>query len=146
MSVPPANSTASALAEIEELLAKYESGTTDVSKLPVVEHSSTGLRFRVGPMDRAGHEAWHNLRYLEERQYQQSGAEENGAPFIRKRSDEYLLTHAVWSEEGKLLPDRLAKALMSGSGPAVFAVLEAAAAQNPPREAMVDEIQKLWAA
>jgi hypothetical protein len=141
-------SPASTLAEIEARLKQAASGQVDIASLAVFEHGATGLRFRVGPMSRPSHEKWLNLRFVEEEQHRQSGGAEKEAPFIRKRSDEFLLAQAVWTEDGQRLPDALAKLLMEGEGfgPSTYGLLEAATARNPPRGALLNEVIQMWGA
>lgn len=142
------NPVASTLDAIEARLKEIANGPTDISALQVVEHKATGLRFRVGPMKRANHEAWFNLRYFEEKQHADIGAREAGAPLQRDRSDLYLLQHAVWTEDGQKLTEPNARLLLDGEGfgPSTYALCEAAAHHNPPREAVVAALAQVWGA
>lgn len=99
-------------------------------------------------MKRPDHEAYHSLRFLEDEQHRESGAFEKGAPLLRTRSDEFLLCHAVWTEDGNLLTPALASLLMNGSrfGPSTFLLIDAAQEQNPPRGVLVSEISRIWGA
>lgn len=99
-------------------------------------------------MKRADHEAWHALRFIENVQHQESGAEEKNAPQTRPQSDRFLLEHAVFDDGGTLLPNGVVTLLMDGAGfgPSTYALLDSAAAQNPPRAMLVNELAKIWGA
>lgn len=139
---------ASTLAAIEAKLRADAKGAVDHKKLTVFTHVATNLKFRIGPMGRQAHETWMALRFMEEAQHRDSGAARAGAPLVRDRSDIHLLTSAVWTEDGIRLTDELARFLMDNDayGPSTYAMLETASLLNPPRQALVGEIQKMWGA
>lgn len=121
------------MAAIEARLKERSENGLDVSKHPVVFHESIGVSFRVTPMNYVDFSLWHSMKDM--------AAKDKRNLEFQKRADKFLLVRAVETEGGEALSDKFAENLFAvpGSGVDTSKLLEAAAAQNPPRDALAPE-------